>query len=339
MFGRDARNRPCLGEASVDCRETRLAHCNGFARVLTPDGGRSGHNYQILRSDHEHHQHHHQWVLSLVVVVVSVLQLPFQQYPFPSPSPEQPELNWRVLIATCKQLVWSIRIGRNMSIWVLCLILGSGPGADLPLEVTGPCLRTIGTWSPRSSAYRPFACQVSTSRRSEPTPLTAYRAVPQVPPPLCRGMVERANRFCFKAWKCRATVSTLNFTRFTTLYDCKFVQGESNLTKTKTGTTKAHFTPFTAVSVENCLPITLRQTIPLLEADIFVYQFYRSCLPWNDRSPDRVLKVVSYSLLKLFITKFLIVKTPRTSSYEFFGHSVLRVEYGLITKTPTHSLS
>ncbi len=29
------------------------------------------------------------------------------------------ELNWRVLIATCKQLVWSIRIGRNMPIWVL----------------------------------------------------------------------------------------------------------------------------------------------------------------------------------------------------------------------------
>ena len=56
------------------------------------------------------------------------------------------------------------------------------------------------------------------------------------------------------------------------------------------------------------------------------------------------------SLLKLFITKFLIIKTPRTSSCEFLcirekissknfgeqpcpngeplGHSVLRVEYG-----------
>jgi hypothetical protein len=33
------------------------------------------------------------------------------------------ELNWRVLIATCKQLVWSIRIGRNMPIWVLLLSL------------------------------------------------------------------------------------------------------------------------------------------------------------------------------------------------------------------------
>jgi hypothetical protein len=27
-------------------------------------------------------------------------------------------LNWRVLIATCKQLVWSIRIGWNIPIWV-----------------------------------------------------------------------------------------------------------------------------------------------------------------------------------------------------------------------------
>ncbi len=33
------------------------------------------------------------------------------------------ELNWRVLIATCKQLVWSIRIGRNIPIWVLHVTL------------------------------------------------------------------------------------------------------------------------------------------------------------------------------------------------------------------------
>jgi hypothetical protein len=46
-------------------------------------------------------------------------------------------LNWIVLITTCKQLVWSIRIDRNMPIWVLCLIPGSSPGAALPLEVTG----------------------------------------------------------------------------------------------------------------------------------------------------------------------------------------------------------
>jgi hypothetical protein len=45
--------------------------------------------------------------------------------------------NKKVLIATCKQLVWSNRIGRNMPIWVLWLMLGSGPGADLPLELTG----------------------------------------------------------------------------------------------------------------------------------------------------------------------------------------------------------
>jgi hypothetical protein len=50
---------------------------------------------------------------------------------------ERIELNWRVLIATCKQLVWSNRIGRNMPIWVLFLILGSGPVVALPLEVIG----------------------------------------------------------------------------------------------------------------------------------------------------------------------------------------------------------
>jgi hypothetical protein len=96
-------------------------------------------------------------------------------------------MNEWVLIATCTQLVWSTRIGRNMPIWILCLILESGPGADLPLEVTGPWFRVIGTCSPRSSAYRPFACQlaVSTSRFPEHTPLTVYRAVTQVPPPLC----------------------------------------------------------------------------------------------------------------------------------------------------------
>ncbi len=67
---------------------------------------------------------------------------------------------------------------------------------------------------------------------------------------------------------------------------------------------------------------------------------------------------LSLSLLKLFITKFSIEKTPRTSSCEFlcirekissknwlgtlpqrgslwsFGYSVFRVEYGLITKSP-----
>ena len=98
-------------------------------------------------------------------------------------------LIWRVLIATCKQLVWSIRIGRNIPIWVLCLILGSGPGAALPLEVTGPCSRAIGTWSPRSSAYR-AVCVPSVDI---PTPRThtstVYRAVSQVPPHLAASMV------------------------------------------------------------------------------------------------------------------------------------------------------
>jgi hypothetical protein len=74
--------------------------------------------------------------------------------------------------STCKQLVWSTRIGRNMSIWILCLILGSAPGANLPLEVTGPCSRVIGTWSPRSSAYR-TVCSPSVDI---PTPRTHVSA-------------------------------------------------------------------------------------------------------------------------------------------------------------------
>ena len=43
---------------------------------------------------------------------------------------------------------------------------------------------------PRSSVYRDVGVQASTSRLSEPTPLTVYRAVPQVPPPLGSSMVD-----------------------------------------------------------------------------------------------------------------------------------------------------
>ncbi len=111
----DTRNRPCLCEASVDCRETRLARYDGFARAFPPDGGRSGHNYQILRADHEHQQHHHQCVFSLVAAVVSVLPLFFQQHPFPSPSPEQPCLHFcasfgLLELHNCLQHIWCIWI-------------------------------------------------------------------------------------------------------------------------------------------------------------------------------------------------------------------------------------
>ncbi len=51
-------------EASVDCRETRLGHCDGFGRALPADGGLSGPNCQLLWSFHEHHQHHHECVIS-----------------------------------------------------------------------------------------------------------------------------------------------------------------------------------------------------------------------------------------------------------------------------------
>ncbi len=54
-------------------------------------------------------------------------------------------MNEWVLTSTCKQLVWSTRIGRNMPIWILCLILGSGPGEALTMEVTRRCSRVIGT--------------------------------------------------------------------------------------------------------------------------------------------------------------------------------------------------
>ncbi len=66
--------------------------------------------------------------------------------PIPSAPPHHHHhqaLNWRVVIGTCKQLVWSIRIDRNMPMWVLCLIPGSGPGAALPLEVTGYGVRSL----------------------------------------------------------------------------------------------------------------------------------------------------------------------------------------------------
>jgi hypothetical protein len=42
--------------------------------------------------------------------------------------------------------------------------------------------------SPRSSAYRDVCVQASTSRLPEPTPLTVYRAVPPVAPPLDSSM-------------------------------------------------------------------------------------------------------------------------------------------------------
>jgi hypothetical protein len=46
-------------------------------------------------------------------------------------------MNEWVLITTCKHLVWSTRIGRNIPIWILRLIVGSDPGTALTLEVTG----------------------------------------------------------------------------------------------------------------------------------------------------------------------------------------------------------
>ena len=49
-----------------------------------------------------------------------------------------------------------------------------------------PGTSVLGVPDPRRTET--FARQVSTSRLPEPTPLTVYRAVPQVPPPLCSSM-------------------------------------------------------------------------------------------------------------------------------------------------------
>ncbi len=49
------------------------------------------------------------------------------------------KLNEWVLIATCKQLVWSTRIGRNMPIWILTYLIitiNDTSIGDLPLIIT-----------------------------------------------------------------------------------------------------------------------------------------------------------------------------------------------------------
>ena len=86
----DQATHPCLCEASVDCRETRLAHRDGFARALPADGGLSGPNYQRLRAFHEHHQHHHQCVLTLVVAVLRSAVFDCEARPLPSLPPARP---------------------------------------------------------------------------------------------------------------------------------------------------------------------------------------------------------------------------------------------------------
>ncbi len=69
----------------------------------------------------------------------------------------EPRMSATCKQVTCKQLVWSTRIGRNMTIWILCLILGSDPGAASTLEVTGcgvgSLFYTGFQVDPRSSLY------------------------------------------------------------------------------------------------------------------------------------------------------------------------------------------
>jgi hypothetical protein len=111
----------------------------------------------------------------------------------------------------------------------------------------------------------------------------------------------RANRFRFKGWNCRATVAALNFTRFTTLYTIsnsfrfktetiRSQNGESKLTKTRTGSVKSSLYSI-YYGPRGKLYANLRQTKSFLETDIFKYQFYRPCLPRNDRSPGVVTPI------------------------------------------------
>jgi hypothetical protein len=67
----------------------------------------------------------------------------------------------------------------------------SGLGGEVSLSVSLPVEEVVsaeemetasGTPDPRRTET--FAHQAATSRIPEPTPLTVYRAVPQVPPPL-----------------------------------------------------------------------------------------------------------------------------------------------------------
>jgi hypothetical protein len=100
----------------------------------------------------------------------------------------------------------------------------------------------------------------------------------------------RVNRFCFKGW------DNLTIPSFKT-ETIHSQTTESKLTKTKTGTTKSSLYSISCVSVANCLPITLSQTIPLLETDNFVYQFYGTEKPQDHRSPD----IVTVKIKRVFI--------------------------------------
>jgi hypothetical protein len=109
-------------------------------------------------------------------------------------------MNEWVLIGTWKKTVWSTRIGRISPIWnplpncrvsmegrsglmrcgTICHIIESTQRCRAP----GPSV--LGSPDPRrTETFARCTRQVSTSRLPEPTPLTVYRDVSQVPPPLC----------------------------------------------------------------------------------------------------------------------------------------------------------
>ena len=99
-----------------------------------------------------------------------------------------------------KKSVWSTRIARITPIWnplTNCRVSIEGksglmrrgtmcPNIESPQCCHPPGSSVLGSPDPRRTET--FARQSSTSRLPEPTPVTVYRAVPQVPPPLCSSM-------------------------------------------------------------------------------------------------------------------------------------------------------
>jgi hypothetical protein len=73
-------------------------------------------------------------------------------------------LNWRVLIATCKQLVWSIRIGWNMPIWVLLRKETSGKSTHSRKIILGPGAYWESVWPGGTS--RNYEKWLKNSRKS-----------------------------------------------------------------------------------------------------------------------------------------------------------------------------
>jgi hypothetical protein len=103
-------------------------------------------------------------------------------------------INEWVLIATWTNQCGPLELVASHLLKFLWLTLGSGlkscgtvcHNIESPLCCDAPGSSVLGDPDPRRTET--FVCQTSTSRLPEPTPLTVYRTVSQVPPPLCSSM-------------------------------------------------------------------------------------------------------------------------------------------------------